>query len=75
MATLNIQIDVPDMGTYEVAELKRMLTEYAYKIVSTTKTDTTVKEKKYHHEALAGIFADINSEDMRDEYIKEKYGI
>lgn len=77
MAALNIQIDIPNMGVYELEELKHKVTLYAKKLVAASKkSDTKDITKQYTHESLAGIFADNwKDDDLRDEYIQEKYGL
>lgn len=77
MAALNIQIEVPEMRGYEVEELKRKLIAYAGKLVSSfARVSEVERAKKYKHESLAGIFAEQEEgDDLRDLYIKEKYGI
>ena len=34
MASVNIQIDVPNLGTYEMEELKHKLTAYAQNLIA-----------------------------------------
>lgn len=77
MAALNIQIEVPNMGIYEMEELKQKLTVYAKKLIaSSDKTKTQASSKHYKHEALAGIFSDERSADeLRNEYLQDKYGV
>lgn len=77
MAILNIQIEVPNAGIEDMRELKHKLTAYAKMLISSSPKSTAAdKAKKYNHEALAGIFAEEPEEDsLRNDYIKEKYGI
>ncbi|MBQ8239720.1 MAG: hypothetical protein IJZ38_02610 [Bacteroides sp.] len=77
MAALNIQIDIPNMGVYELEELKHKVTLYAKKLVAVSrKSETKDITKQYNHESFAGIFADnLKDDDLRDEYIQEKYGL
>lgn len=74
VAALNVQIEVPNMGIYEMEILKHKLTVYAKKLIAATKQkDTMVAEKQYRHESLAGIFTDeYSSDDLRNEYLKER---
>ena len=46
MATLNIQIEMPNTGTFNVKELERRLTEYARSIVLRPTTSETTNDKK-----------------------------
>ena len=77
MAALNIQIDIPNMGVYELEELKHKVTLYAKNLVAISmKSETKDTTKQYNHESLTGIFADNwKDNDLRDEYIHEKYGL
>lgn len=77
MAALNIQIEVPDLGIYEMAALKHKLTVYAKKLIAASKkTETEVVNKQYRHESLAGIFSDeYSADDLRNGYLQEKYGV
>ena len=76
MAALNIQIEVPNMGMYEIEELKNKLTLYAKKLIATSnRAKTKAISKSYKHEALAAILADEPDNDLRSEYIKDKYGV
>ena len=77
MAALNIQIEVPDLGMYEMAALKHKLTIYAKKLVVASKNkETEVVDKRYRHESLAGIFSDeYSADDLRNGYLQDKYGV
>ena len=77
MAALNIQIDIPNMGVYELEELKPKVTLYAKKLAAVSrKSEAKDITKQYNHDSLAGIFADNwKDEDLRNEYIQEKYGL
>lgn len=77
MAALNIQIDVPNMGVFEMEELKHKVTLYAKKLIAISKvTESQEMTKRYEHESLAGIFSDDwKADDLRNEYIQDKYGI
>lgn len=77
MAALNIQIDVPNMGVFEMEELKHKVTLYAKKLIATSQVAVAQEmPKRYSHESLAGIFSDDwKADDLRDEYIQDKYGI
>ena len=77
MAALNIQIEVPNMGMYEMETLKHKLTVYAKKLIAASKkTEVETVKKEYRHEALVGIFSEEKSSDeLRNEYLQEKYGI
>lgn len=77
MAALSIQIDVPNLGVYDMEVLKHKLTVYATKLIAASKKSGTVVEgKQYRHEALAGIFSDECSVDeLRNGYLQDKYGI
>lgn len=77
MAALNIQIDVPNMGVFEMEELKHKVTLYAKRLIAVSKlSESKEAAKRYNHESLAGIFSeDRNGEDLRDEYIQDKYGL
>ena len=77
MAALNIQIDVPNMGIYDMEELKHKVVAYAKKLISSSQTKETVTSKTYNHEVLAGIFAEecTSADDLRSDYIHEKYGL
>ncbi len=78
MASLDIQIEVPNMGVYEMERLRQKLIAYAQKLVSSSEKESSIanRTKQYKHESLAGIFSyqqDMN--DLRDAYINEKYGL
>ena len=77
MAALNIQIEVPDLGMYEMAALKHKLTVYAKKLVDASKKkETEVVDKQYRHDSLAGIFSDeYSADDLRNGYLQDKYGV
>ena len=77
MAALNIQVEVPDLGMYEMAVLKHKLTVYAKKLVAASKkAEAEVVDKQYRHESLAGIFSDeYAADDLRRDYLKDKYGV
>lgn len=78
MAALDLQIEVPNMGVYEMEELKHKLMAYAKKLISMSQSQATAAttEKRYKHEALAGIFAPQKEEhSLRDAYINEKYNL
>ena len=77
MAALNIQIEVPNMGIYELEELKHKITVYAKKLIASSNvTETQVTGKHYKHEALAGIFSDEwSTDELRNEYLQDKYGV
>jgi len=77
MAALNIQIDVPNMGVFEMEELKHKVTLYAKKLIAISKTtESQEMTKRYEHESLAGILSDDwEVDDLRNEYIQDKYGI
>ncbi len=77
MAALNIQVDVSGLGIYEIEILKQKLSLYAQTLVAASKgskrKDST---EKYKHDSLAGIFTDKwSADDLRNEYIKDKYNI
>ena len=38
MAAVNIQIDIPNLGTYEMEELKHKLTAYAQNLIAASNT-------------------------------------
>lgn len=70
MATINIQIDIPDNSPVGVAELKDLLTEYSQWLLS----EGHSYRKGYNHESIAGILTDTPGEvSLKDEYIKEKF--
>lgn len=76
MAALNIQIEIPNMNVYDLEELKHKLTVYAKSLISSSNNQTREKEKTYKHERLAGIFTNEKTEnELKDDYIKQKYGI
>lgn len=77
MAALNIQIEVPNMGMYEMEIIKHKLTIYAKKLIAASKkSETEVVNKQYRHESLAGIFSDeYSTDDLRNEYLQDKYGV
>lgn len=77
MAALNIQIEVPNLGMYEMEALKHKLTVYAKKLIAASKKkETEAVGKQYQHESLAGILSDDYSiDDLRNEYLQDKYGI
>lgn len=77
MAALNIQIEVPNLGLYDIEALKRKLTVYAKKLIAASrKTETEVVGKQYRHESLAGIFSDeYSADELRNGYLQDKYGI
>lgn len=77
MAALNIQIEVPNLGMYDMEALKHKLTVYAKKLIAASKkTETEVASKQYRHESLAGIFSDeYSADELRNEYLQDKYGI
>lgn len=76
MAALDLQIEIPNMGLSEIEELKHQLMAYAKKLISLSQSQSAVAEKRYRHEALAGIFAPQEDENtLRDAYINEKYGL
>ena len=77
MAALNIQIEVPNLGMYEMEALKHKLTVYAKKLIAASKTkETEAASKQYQHESLAGILSDDYSiDDLRKGYLQDKYGI
>ena len=77
MAALNIQIEVPNLGMYEMEVLKHKLTVYAKKLIAASKkAETEVVSKQYCHESLAGILSDeYSADELRNEYLHDKYGI
>ena len=76
MAALNIQIEVPNMNIYDLEELKHKVTAYAKSLIISSYNQTDKQEKTYKHERLAGIFAnEKNGNELKDEYINQKYGI
>ena len=77
MAALNIQIEVPNLGMYEMEALKHKLTVYAKKLIAASqKKETEAVSKQYQHDSLAGILSDDYSiDDLRKEYLQDKYGI
>ena len=77
MAALNIQIEVPNLGMYEMEALKHKLTVYAKKLIATSqKKETETVSKHYQHDSLAGILSDDYSiDDLRKGYLQDKYGI
>ena len=69
MAALNIQIEVPNLGMYEIEHAKKL-------VAASKKTETEVVSKQYRHESLAGIFSDeYSADELRNEYLQEKYGV
>ncbi|MBQ8672662.1 MAG: hypothetical protein IJ511_01185 [Bacteroides sp.] len=76
MAALDLQIEIPNMGVSEIEELKHRLMAYAQKLISLSPSQSTAAQKRYRHEALAGVFAPQEDENsLRDAYINEKYGL
>ena len=60
-----------------IEALKHKVTAYAKKLIAASNTvETKVVNKQYNHESLAGIFSDDWSEDeLRNEYLHDKFGI
>lgn len=77
MAALNIQIEVPNLGMYEMETLKHKLTVYAQKLIAASKKkEAKAVSKQYRHESLAGIFSDeYSADELRNEYLQDKYGV
>ena len=77
MAALNIQIEVPNLGMYEIEALKHKVTAYAKKLIAASNVaETKIVNKQYNHESLAGIFSDDwSADELRNEYLQDKYGI
>lgn len=75
MAALNIQIEVSNMGMYEMETLKHKVTVYAKKLIAASKkAEVETMDKQYRHESLAGIFSDeYSADDLRNEYLQDKY--
>lgn len=52
MAALNIQIEVPNMGMYEMETLKHKVTVYAKKLIAASKkAEVGTMDKQYRHES------------------------
>ena len=77
MTALNIKVDVSGLGIYEIEILKQKLSIYAQKLVTASKVSKKIDStEKYKHDSMAGIFTDKwSADDLRNEYIKDKYNI
>lgn len=76
MAALNILVEVPNIGQYNIEELKKRLTAYAQQLIAMPGVLDKTTAKKYKHEILCGLLAPEREEDeLREEYLQDKYGI
>ena len=81
MSALNIQIEVTNLGMYDLETLKRELTDYARMLVNQTaggnlsrKGLRPFKELDPHIQALCGVISypedDLDGEMLRSEHLK-----
>ena len=73
---MQVVIEIPNVGNYDVNELKQKLSLYAKKLIEKSVSQNSKAESKtYRHEALCGMLEEEGSADLRAEYVKEKYGV
>ena len=74
---MQVVIEIPNTGNYDINELKQKLSLYAKKLIekSISHQIPQTKPKVYRHEALCGMLEHEDGTDLRAEYVKEKYGV
>lgn len=71
-ATINISIPVNVPNDYSLETLKKQLSEYAKSLIAKA---IPAKQKHYEHEALKGLFAPANDQELLEEYLADKYHV
>lgn len=75
--SINISIDVPVTGNYNLDELQRKLKAYALQLIRfEEKTQKTVSVHKHSLSSLRGIGEKTYTEEqLLNEYLSNKYGV
>ncbi len=75
---IQVPIDIPATGNYNLEELQRQLKAYAQQLISKYATKNESVSRQYHHSlsSLRGLGqTTVSEEELIDEYLSEKYGI